>query len=283
MSTGVHRRTQPRRSIRSFVPIALAALLLAPGLARASDGVLEINQACALAGCFPGDAAGYPVTLANDGSYRLTSSLEPAGADGIQISTLNVRIDLNGFTIQGPGDCNGTGGAFVSCSGNAGIGVNADLGLGDSVVANVRGGTIRGMTTGIGFFAVSDATLEDLTIVECSGNGISLGSGVARGLTLKRNGGDGISIFNLTSEYVVRDSDISINGGDGISAGGGTGLVRDNLVYDNEGYGLVSEFLSSPTTQPALAGNNFTGNDMGQVRGGTQSGSNFCSPSGSCP
>ena len=53
-----------------------AAVAAAPP-AFAADGVAEISQTCALAGCFPGDTAGYPVTI--DGSagrsFVLTSDL----------------------------------------------------------------------------------------------------------------------------------------------------------------------------------------------------------------
>jgi hypothetical protein len=45
----------------------------------AVDGVLEINQACVSVGCFPGDLAGFPVTISSTGSYRLTSSLDVTG------------------------------------------------------------------------------------------------------------------------------------------------------------------------------------------------------------
>ena len=65
-------------STRRFVGVeillvAVFASIAAPG--AASDGVLEINQTCAVnTGCFPGDAPGFPVHL--DGtpskSYALT-------------------------------------------------------------------------------------------------------------------------------------------------------------------------------------------------------------------
>ena len=47
-----------------MIATAMAALAIAPMAASASDGVLEINQTCATqTGCFPGDSAGFPVTL----------------------------------------------------------------------------------------------------------------------------------------------------------------------------------------------------------------------------
>lgn len=261
----------------------LAALMLMAGPARASDGVLEISATCATVGCFPGDSPGYPITLANPGSYRLTSDLEPAGADGIEIATTALDIDLGGFAIRGPGNCTGTGGAFIACTGNAGTGINGVIGLGDNVTTRIHNGTITGMSGAIGLFFVSDATLENLRIVENEGTTISLGNGAkVRNLYVSRNGGDAISIFLLGANYSIQDSVISLNGGDGITAGGGVGLVRGNLIHDNAGWGVISEFVNSPTAQPALFDNNVTGNDLGQLRGGTTTGENFCSPV-ACP
>ncbi|MDG2051443.1 MAG: hypothetical protein P8M78_14920 [Myxococcota bacterium] len=55
--------------------IALLTLgLSSPALAV--DGVLEINQACAVnTGCFSGDAAGLPVTITAAGSYRMLEAV----------------------------------------------------------------------------------------------------------------------------------------------------------------------------------------------------------------
>ena len=77
--------------------------------AHAADGVLEINQICALhTGCFAGDAAGFPVTIGKSGSYVLTGDLDqPTGwmQPLIDIQVSNVSLDLAGFAIRG----NGTG------------------------------------------------------------------------------------------------------------------------------------------------------------------------------
>jgi hypothetical protein len=60
--------------MRRFLPSLLLLLFAAPALA--SDGVLEINQTCAVeTGCLAGDSPGFPVTISTAGSYRLTGSL----------------------------------------------------------------------------------------------------------------------------------------------------------------------------------------------------------------
>jgi hypothetical protein len=76
--------------------------------AHAADGVIEINQARALAGgVSPGDTPGFPVTISRSGSYRLTGNLDFTGFAGIVLTAPHVTIDLNGFVIEvsGPGTC----------------------------------------------------------------------------------------------------------------------------------------------------------------------------------
>ena len=87
---------------RCTVRVLLIAhlVLVAPSSAFASDGVVEINQACAAVGCFAGDAPGWPVEITEHGSYRLTSNLDvgiPGGA--ILLSSDRMTLDLNRFTI----------------------------------------------------------------------------------------------------------------------------------------------------------------------------------------
>lgn len=118
--------------------------------AQASDGVLEINQTCAIqTGCFAGDSAGLPVTIAASGSYRLTSNLAipNENTDGIQINADDVSIDLNGHAIQGPVTCAGTPLACVPDTGTGrGVFDNVSTRRGSSV----KNGAISGMgSTGI--------------------------------------------------------------------------------------------------------------------------------------
>ena len=46
----------------------VAAAMMAAGICHAGDGAYEINQACVDTGCFPGDAAGLPVTITTPGT-----------------------------------------------------------------------------------------------------------------------------------------------------------------------------------------------------------------------
>jgi hypothetical protein len=124
---------------------ALAVAILS-STAYGVDGVVLINQNTALAGnVTPGDAPGFPVTISQAGSYRLSGNLTvpDANTTAIQVTADNVTIDLNGFSIIGPVVC--TGSPFVtSCSasfGASGSGVDG----GGHLSITVMNGSVRGM------------------------------------------------------------------------------------------------------------------------------------------
>jgi hypothetical protein len=101
--------------------VSVLAALAAPALA--GDGVLEINQTCAVkTGCFSGDTAGFPVTISAAGSYLLTSNLvvpdeNKSGLPFASSTVSNVSIDLGAFEIHGPVVCSGTPLSCVPSSG----------------------------------------------------------------------------------------------------------------------------------------------------------------------
>ena len=177
----------------------LAAPALAASLAAfvaeaslASDGALEINQACAtsIAGCFPGDTGGFPVTIAARGSYRLTSDLDlravSPNLDGVQIDAQFVTLDLGGFSIYGPVTCSGV--PTTSCAPTGtGNGVNAGF------YVTVRNGTVQGMA-GAGVHVPGTALVEAIQAIKNGGSGIKAEGGVyvLRGNLLTSNGQHGI-------------------------------------------------------------------------------------------
>ena len=141
----------------------LAPVLLLAPLAlniRAVDGVVLIDQNRALAGnVTPGDAAGFPVTISQAGSYRLSGNLTvPSGQSGIEISASNVTIDLNGFNITTPvqSQVSPARGIFFTGSGPSSI--------------TVRNGKIEGFVGPIQIFGAAPfseclhCTYEDLVL-----------------------------------------------------------------------------------------------------------------------
>ncbi len=104
--------------MRSILTFLLFLVLAGPALAV--DGVLEINQACAVnTGCFPGDTPGFPVTISGfppESSYRLTSSLQVPGTntDGLFLFGPHITIDFNGFSLSNLTVVAGTGNAVTA-------------------------------------------------------------------------------------------------------------------------------------------------------------------------
>lgn len=136
------------RAISTAMLIAVLVLLAEP--VWAADGVTEINQTRAMAGgVTAGDVAGFPVSISETGSYVLTSNLivPDENTNAILLVTssfvpIDVTIDLNGFTIQGPVVCNRDQGPTVCPGGGSGDGVTSGSFNG---LVRVRNGTIRGM------------------------------------------------------------------------------------------------------------------------------------------
>ena len=68
------KRAQP---IKASLAAILGVVIASPALSV--DGVIEINQTCAAnTGCSSEDAAGFPVTIDERGSHRLTRNLSLA-------------------------------------------------------------------------------------------------------------------------------------------------------------------------------------------------------------
>jgi len=145
---------------RTLLIAALGAALfvlgaVAPRPVRAVDGVIEINQAKAMAGGVTGsltdDPPGFPVTITKSGSYRLTGNLTvPSDTGGIIVAAEHVEVDLNGFTISG--------------GGGSATGVNIS-----PLFCRIRNGEVTGFA-GLGI-AGNSTSIEDVRVTRC-GTGI---------------------------------------------------------------------------------------------------------------
>jgi hypothetical protein len=237
--------------------------------ALAVDGVLEINQTCAVqTGCFTGDTAGFPVTITATGSYRLTGNLFTIDAadTAILITADQVTLDLNGFALAcGIGIC--------PAGFTAGFGVDATGRLG----LHLRNGSIFSFTSSA-VVAGDRARIEDLRVSGLGfivpSDGIAIGDhGSVRGNTVVSTGGDGISVG---VGGLVSENTSSANAGAGIRAGGG-GTLRGNTARGNTGVGLAL------AADDGYGGNVLTGNNGGAVSGGLEIGSNLCGNDTICP
>lgn len=227
-----HERAHEPRS-GSFQTVVICLCLLSVS-ASASDGVVEINQACAVqTGCFSGDAAGFPVTIDRSAgtSYRLTSDLvlSDNNTDGIQISGMDIAIDLNDFSITTIG-CHRS---LDVCTPTSGIGL-AIVATGSYYGASVRNGSVVGM----GLAGLALPSLSHVIDVSARWNrtdGISVGGGsVVSGCTTFMNGGIGIS---GGSGSTITGNASHDNGSAGIAVAAGA-TVTNNSVYQNASNGI---------------------------------------------
>ncbi len=188
---------------RLRIGAACALLLFAAGRAAADDGVIELNQARALAGgVTPGDAPGFPVTLAESGSYRLTSNLtNPADVSWIELTANGVSLDLGGFALLGPTTCTGVlPPTYVTCASfGSAFGI-----LGTTAGNRIRNGTIDG-TRGGGLLLGPGAVVEDLVVTNViHAIRVGFGSRVAR-CSVALVGGIGVQVeWGQVSDCVIR-------------------------------------------------------------------------------
>ncbi|MEM7054158.1 MAG: right-handed parallel beta-helix repeat-containing protein [Pseudomonadota bacterium] len=213
----------------------IIGLVLISASTLASDGVIEINQLCVNTGCFDGDTAGFPVQITSPGSYRLTSNLDvrslstPQNRDAIAISSNNVTLDLNGFSLIGPVSCTG---ATPTCSpSGAGVGI-----VGTALVRSV---TIEnGAITGFGEDGIningSPILIRDMHISNNSDAGIvAISGGRFIDNEISNNGGIGIDTSNTG---LILNSRFANNGAEGVDAG----ACGNNIFILNGGSGEQS-------------------------------------------
>jgi hypothetical protein len=287
----------------------LAALILPPA-ALATDGVIEINQAAALAGgVTSGDAPGFPVTLSVGASYRLTSDLVVGDGDltviegvlptGIFSSNGTITLDLNGFAIRCHNNFIIIGGS--SCGAGAGIGVDFQ----EIDGATVKNGTVRNMATH-GVLLGDSGTVENLRALDNNSNETGNLAGVYCGSACTIIGsvasGNGRYGFFTGQGSSILDSRVAKNGQSGMRVGSHSLVVRNN-VFDNDYQGIVDSGNSTILQNTigsngsygidslvgarfAYGNNTLVNNNAGgaQVDGfGTQIDTNFCQTNTVCP
>lgn len=191
-----------------------------------------INQTCALqTGCFPGDAAGFRVSISDAGSYRLTGNLSfsatlgPSTSDFIEVTGDRVTLDLNGFELRGSFPLTGN-----PCGRGTFVGI-------------LNGGS-----------TATEGTLTEGHVVRDNGAEGIIGTGMVRNDVVSGNAGDGIS----AAQAVIEGNTVRSNEGDGIAAAI-SALVANNVAVGNGGDGVegVGDF--------SYRGNMISGNSLGAV------------------
>lgn len=252
-------------------------LVFAASAAHAVDGVIQLNQARALAGDPSlADAPGFPITIRQSGSYRLTSDLVLFGIEGteeldaINVMVTNVTIDLNGFAILGPASCTLDAGS-IRCEPQAG-GDGIDATARSQVV--VRNGFVRGFA-GRCIALSSYSTVEDVSVSSCGQGGVDVQfESQVRHANVSFSGDDGIR--GSEGGVIVQNCSVFRTEGDGIDVGGGS-LVIDNRITLTNGFGLRM-------TNGGYRGNVLRNTFGGTITGdGLEIGANICAGSTTCP
>jgi parallel beta-helix repeat protein len=222
--------------VSAAIFFAAVAVLGWAASAGAVDGTIEINQAKVLAG------SGFPFSIGAfaSRSYRLTGDLTVvADKDAIDVNAAGITIDLNGFSITGPG------------SSSAAIGINASTNGG----VTVENGTVTGFGTGVTMGA--NGIVKNVH-ADANGSGISVGNdSVVEGCTANLNSvGNGIQTGN---NAVIKDCTANSNGSDGITAGANS-RVQGCTANNSTGTGSAGIGIFCPAGPCAISGNTANGN-----------------------
>ncbi len=231
-----------------ILSIALASLAASSAFAQ-----VTIDQNKALAGGItPGDTAGFPITISQPGSYKLTSNLiVPAGTIGINIAAEGVTLDLNGFSVRAPGTCTrNSASLIVTCLHKDNTSTGIESWSTDTVVRN---GSVRGFG-GTGVYLRESGRIEDLQLSHNGGYGAALSVGHALGVDAELNASDGIrALAGWVTRSVAR-----FNGNSGFTAM----YVQESFAYGNKNYGVEAN---------GVRGTVMRGNGGGTYGNGTKS------------
>jgi hypothetical protein len=171
-----------------------------------------------------------PLTIDQPGSYYLTHSIAFDTVDtvGIDVNSHSVTIDLNGFTLAGPGRDVGASGHGIETGSHEAIAIR------NGVIRDWRGDGIH-----IDFVSNVPYTtrIEHVIAIENGGIGISVGTGaIVEGCHAIDNGTTGIVCGD---SCLVLNCISAANGTFGIvSPGGGGTIIQGNSCYDNGGDGI---------------------------------------------
>jgi hypothetical protein len=148
-----------------------------------------------------------PFLIAQPGSYIFTDNLTLAsGSSAISVQANNVTIDLNGFSLIGPGATSGL------------------------------------TTNGIAMSNFSNVEIRNGTVTDFPGVGILENTPLAKGhriinMRVHTNGSNGIQVNG--SDHLVKGCRVYSNGGYGIGGSTSDTLVTENLVSDNGTEGII--------------------------------------------
>ena len=212
-----------KSSINRIAAAAFALIAITAGSSVQAQATIDQNKA--LAGSVtPGDLPGFPITLSVPGSYKLTGNLVvPASLPGVVVTATGVTLDLNGFSISGPGTCTRNDiTAVVTCVGLSGDPDGVYFKSGGNTLRN---GIVRGFYDGVRLSGADH--IENMLVEQNAGSGMSVnnnqgGTAMVRTVRSQLNGHDGFSL----SYSVVHGSTASSNGRHGF-------IVLNTVLLDS--------------------------------------------------
>lgn len=165
----------------------------------------------------------FPIAIRRPGQYRLMSDfvVTDPDIDAIQILTYGVVIDLNGFTVRGPG--------------HRGHGRGVSTGGVDRNYITVRNGALTGFGGGGVVLPGRYQRVENMEVSRNGGDGVAVGphSVIVDNRIISNGGGLNVS----RGESLIWRNMIQRNGGHGIN-GGGESWIESNTIEDNGGEGI---------------------------------------------
>jgi parallel beta-helix repeat protein len=217
------------RKIAAAAVASAVVICASTGMAQHStphhdpDGVVLINQSDALEGYITSrDAPGFPVTISDPGSYRLTSNLIPRPEQkGIEIAADDVTIDLNGFSI-------------VTYHGD---GITTDNVSHSNIV--IRNGTIRGSATPVNL-PLRFVHLIQIQVYKADFSGVVLGDNAS--ITYSSIHDNPAAGLRVGTNSLIARNVVSGNAAEGINAGAGS-IIDGNIVEGNQD-GIVCSFCT---------------------------------------
>jgi hypothetical protein len=203
--------------------------------AIATDGVTLINQASVIA------AGGFPHTISQSGSYKLSGSLiNSTMVDAIIIAADDVTLDLNGFTITETASSS----SAITDQGKA----HSNVSVHDGVISQA---SIYGGTAALNLSACTGCFAERLRI-STKGFGISLGNSAlaSTNVVVSTNVGNGYGIVTGHGSLVIGNTARGF--GDGLIVG-----LHSTITSNTASDGQQGIYAYCPSN---LVGNTALGN-----------------------
>lgn len=232
---------------RALLAVVAFAIVSSSGGPAFAQGEVVITQAKANAGnVTPNDAPGFPVTISRAGSYVLGGNLQvPADKVGLQVTSHNVDIDLNGFRIDGG---NVATNAIASNYGESSIH--------DGIIKRFKASGI--------YLRNGTWTIENMQVFFNGGFGIDAGHNSNYNTflnnTIVANGFSGL----VTGDFArIQNNNISSNDLWGLLCGGYCHVEGNNVSGNKTGISIDSG---------VALGNTVIGNSGGGIVGGVYNG-----------